>query len=186
MIPPVARSISDWQQQLDLEGSVTFRQSPRRLVLLGSTCVVFTAVCIWSWAVDGPSWWAVLGLLIFGAGGAFMFGQILANGVPTLTVTRTGLTRGRRREVAFHDIVEIITSEQIFGFTWTPRDGEQLRHRWERTHEMAYASIPVKGVADPAQLAQWILHLADPSGEIVPERRYAGMGMAWRLRSAAD
>jgi hypothetical protein len=173
--------MADWQEQLDREGRVVFRQPWWRLFALVGVSVVCTAACVWSWVVDGLSWWSTAGLLLFGVGGLALFVPLVVSGVPSLTVTRAGVARSGRREVAFDEIVEILTSREMFGFTWAPRAGESLRLRWERKHATCYASIQVRGIVDGELLAEWILHLAAPSGRIGVEPRYAGLGKAWRI-----
>jgi hypothetical protein len=177
----MARTISDWQEQLDREGQVVFRQPWWKLFALAVGCAVFATACVWLWVVDGFSWWMILGLILFGLGGLALLGRVVVSGVPSLIVTRTGVTRSGRREVAFGEVVEILTSTEMIGIKWTPRPGENLRHRWERDHAMGYASIPIRGIVDGELLAQWILHLSAPTGQIAVEPSYAGMGKAWRI-----
>ena len=181
-IRAMAGIISDWQEQLDREGRVVFRQPWWRLVALAVGYVAFTAASVWFWAVDGFSWWSILGLIVFGLGLVF-FVPVVASGVPSLTVTRSGVTRSGRREVAFGEIVEVLTSAEVIGFKWRPRPGENVKRRWERNHAMGYASFRTRGIADSELLAQWILHLGQPTGQIGVEPRYRGMGKAWRILS---
>ena len=183
---PVAGSISEWQQRLDLEGSVTFRWSRSRALLLLFGGLVFLGLCVVAIAASGPLWWAVGGIALFGLLSVRAVYGIATAGLPSLIVTPSSLTRNGRREVGFAEIQEIITSARTFGFVWTPGPSDVLRGRWQRTHGLKYASIPAMGMADPELLATWILHLMGPSSELMVEPRYAGMGKSWRLKERRE
>jgi hypothetical protein len=64
----MASPISEWQQQLNLEGSVTFRQAARRIVVCLIGSILFVVVRRTFLATDSASWWAIGGVGFFGAG----------------------------------------------------------------------------------------------------------------------
>ena len=180
----MAQSIAEWQQGLDLEGSVSFRQSRLRMLILFIGSLLFLSISILALISDGAALWSILGIPLFGLG-SFHGGRLLVVGSPSLTVSRTGLTRRGLREVAFSEIRELMTSNYVFGFHWQPQPGEELRGRSQRKTGLRFASIPAKAAVDQDLLAQWILHLKDPSKEIVTEAIYHGTGVRWRLADSA-
>ncbi|HET7432202.1 MAG TPA: hypothetical protein VFJ89_11910 [Nocardioides sp.] len=178
----MAGSISQWQGRLDAEGSVTFRTSRVKNLVLVATSAGFVLALLGIMGSDGPSIWGVAGLVLFGLLALPFFTHHLITGRPCLTVSRTGITANRGREVRFTEIREVITSSRTFGFTYSPAPGEELTGRWEQSHGLKYASVVTNGFVDEDLLAQWLLHLADPAAEIDVEERYAGLGRAWRLQ----
>jgi hypothetical protein len=179
----VTGSISEWQRRLDLDATVTLRWPMWRIVwyIGGGLLIAGAGAALLAHGV--VTWWAICFVALFPLGILWAVWGLIIRGVPSVTVTRTGLTVRRRREVSFEEIHELITNSRTFGVVWTPGPGDELRGRWQRKHGLKYASVPAEGVADPELLAQWVLHLADPSGEILVEPRSPGMGKTWRLRN---
>jgi hypothetical protein len=163
----VAGRISEWQRRLDTEGSVTFRQNPWPFLLLLALCVVFTVGMIDALVVAGASFWAVLGLILFGALGIPLSSWLLGRR-SGLRVTQEGIAAGRGVVVPFDHVVAVTTRGRNLTIDYRHLPGQRLVLRQRKTglkqHVVALSPF---GGGRPSDVAYWLLQLsAGPDARI--------------------
>jgi hypothetical protein len=163
----VAGRIADWQRRLESEGSVRLRPSPW-LPLLGlAVSVVFTIGAIDSIVDDGPSLWAIAGLVLFGVVGIPLTVRRLVGG-RGLTVSAEGIRAGRGPVIPLENVEAVSTRGRNLTIDYRPLPGQRLGLRDRRTGlKQLYASLSPFGAAKPGDLAFWLLQLkAGPDARI--------------------
>lgn len=153
----MAGRISEWDGRLESEGSVAFRQSPWVPLLLLLVCVLFVLGFVDAIVEDGPSVWAIVGLLAFGLVGLPLTVRGLVGAAPALTVTPVGVRRRRGPVVPFEHVEVVTTRGRNLTVEYRPLPDEKLGLRQRRTgRKQLYAPLTPFG-APVGDVAYWLL-----------------------------
>jgi hypothetical protein len=154
----MAGRIAEWDERLESEGRVTFRQNPWVALLLLVVCLLFTAGFVDALVQDGPSFWIVLGVVAFGVVGLPLTVRGLFSGHPALTVTPDGVSARRGPVVPFENLVAVTTrGRRNLTVDYVPLPDEKLVLLQKKTGlKQLYAALaPFSGGA--GDVAYWLL-----------------------------
>jgi hypothetical protein len=154
----VSGRISEWDKRLEREGRVTFRPNPWVPLLILLVCGLFTAGLVDAAVEDGPSFWVVLGLVVFGLVGIPLSVRALVAARPVLTVTPEGVRARRGPVVPFDNLVAVTTrGRRNLTVDYVPLPDEKLVLLQKKTGlKQLYAPLaPFSGTA--GDVAYWLL-----------------------------
>jgi hypothetical protein len=157
--PAVEGRIAGWDQRLEGDGRVTFRQSPWISLLLLLVCLLFTAGFVDAVVEGGPSFWDLLGLAAFGVVGLPLTVRALFTARPALTVTPDGVQARRGPLIPFENVVAVTTrGRRNVTVDYVPLPGERLGMREKKTglKQQLAPLAPLSG-APAADVAYWLL-----------------------------
>lgn len=163
----MAGRIAEWQHRLESEGSVRFRANPWLPLLALALCVVLTIGAVDAIVGDGPSLWAIVGLVV-GVGGIPLTVRQLVRGGPGLMVTPDGINAGHATVIPFDHVEAVSTRGRNVAIDYRPLPGQRLGLR-ERGAGLKhqYVSLSPFSRARPGDLAFWLLQLkAGPDARI--------------------
>lgn len=164
----MAGRIAECQRRLESEGSVHFRPNPWLPLLTLAACVVFTIGAVDALLGDGPSFWAIALLVVFGVVGIPWTLWRLVGGGSALTVTAESIRAGRGPVVPLENVEAVSTRGRNVTIDYRPLPGQRLGVRERRTGlKQQYATLSPFSGATPGDLAFWLLQLkAGPDARI--------------------
>ena len=169
--------ISDWQQRLDEDGSVRFRQSPwlALMVLVLSGFLVYGGLD--AIGADGLALWSAVVLLLGVVGCVGALRSLLVGG-PGLTVACDGIHPARGPVVPFDHVTAVAARGRTLTIDHRPVEGQRLGGRQQRRGiAQTTASLSPVGGARAGDLAMWLFQLqGGPDARVDVTRRGSRLG----------